>query len=135
MRLQRRLWNVGLRFVNLGYTRILLKDQQDQNNIDIVEKAIGKNDSLQTLRSRLQGWQPIVFGKLSQIGSLANTWPGEQIVLIALEALHKENGLGMRENGPRQLDQGEWDYFSGDIGHEYTVPDRGGGLALVLRFK
>ena len=74
-----------------------------------------------------------MYGHLTRAGTIKAPFPGDLIVLLALENLHENNGLPMWKGGPEKLSQGEDVCLSGD--EKQISRGKSGGLALLLVFR
>lgn len=91
-----------------------------------------ENASTKALKDRLKTASPIVYGHLTRVGAIKPPFPGDLMVLLALEDLHENNGLPTWKGGPERLAQGEDVCLSGD--EKQTFHGKSGGLALLLVF-
>jgi len=73
-----------------------------------------ENTSSKALRDRLKSVSPIVYGRLTRVGAIKPPFPGDLVVLLALEDLHENNGLPTWKGCPEKLSQGEDVCLSGD---------------------
>lgn len=109
----------------------ITEDLQNPANISQVEAKIGTIPS-KSLKNRLRSVSPIVYGHLTRVGAINPPFPGNIVVLLALEDLHENNGLPTWKGCPEKLSQGEGVCLSGD--EKQTFRGKSGGLALLLVF-
>ncbi|KAL8855264.1 MAG: hypothetical protein Q9178_008083 [Gyalolechia marmorata] len=90
------------------------------------------NKSAIELKETLQ-YKPIVYGRLQTLGRSKSLFPNKYVALVALQDLSSENGLPSWKDSPSTLAQGQTAFFHGNEMQSF-LPDRSGGLALLLLF-
>ncbi|MCJ1357825.1 MAG: hypothetical protein MMC33_007821 [Icmadophila ericetorum] len=121
---------------------LLMKENEDSKavveswfqNIDNIKEVEAKaGSSTNDLRSRLYQANPMLYLNRLQPGSVKNTCPEKQVVLIALEDLNQDNGLSKWESAPTAIKQEDWVQFSDDMKHDF-LGNNGGGLSIIIAF-